>query len=64
MQPGNIWQVGRFGEGRAIPAIAADILNAGSFQRNKALLCVDPKVVVQQPPERISLAPGRSIMDG
>lgn len=58
---------GRIGGGEgggAIPASAADILNAGSFERNKALLCVNPKVVVQQPPERIGLAPGCSIMDG
>ena len=55
------------GEGEismALPAVAADILNAGCFQRNKALFGVNPKVVVQQPPERISLALGCSIMDG
>ena len=48
----------------AVPAVAADILDSCSLQGNVALLSVDLEVVIQQPPERISLALGCRIVDG
>ena len=48
----------------AVPAVAANILNAGNLQGNIALLCMDLQVVIQQPLERISLALGCCVMDG
>ena len=48
----------------AVPAMAADILNAGSLQGDIALLSVDLEVVIQQAPQHINLALGCRIMNG
>lgn len=48
----------------AVPAVSAHILNAGSLQRNIALLSMNLEIVIQQAPERIGLALACRVMDG